>query len=193
MPLSRRTLLQSTLAAGTAALARPASTLAQAAASQPAASQPKNGKPGLAVIGAGGIARFHAQYLPKHFNVVAVADVDRGRAESYGRDVGGGKAFTTQDYRELLDRKDVDIVLIASPDHWHAKTAIDAMRAGKDVYCEKPLTLTVDEGRIVCRVTRETGRIVQVGTQQRSDEPRKHRTLPRSAYLAGPRTREASG
>ena len=171
MPLSRRTLMQSTLAAaGVAALARPTSAFAQAAAPEPAASQPKSDKPGLAVIGAGGIARFHAQYLPKHFYVVAVADVDRGRAESYGRDVGGGKAFTTQDYREVLDRKDVDIVLIASPDHWHAKTAIDAMRAGKDVYCEKPLTLTVDEGRIVCRVARETGRIVQVGTQQRSDD-----------------------
>ncbi|MDQ3441732.1 MAG: Gfo/Idh/MocA family oxidoreductase [Planctomycetota bacterium] len=162
--------MQSTLAAGTAALVTPISTLAQTAATSEPASQPKSEKPGLAVIGAGGIARWHAQYLPKHFNVVAVADVDRGRAESYGKDVAGGKAFTTQDYRQVLDRKDVDMVLIASPDHWHAKTAIDAMRAGKDVYCEKPLTLTVDEGRIVCRVARETARVVQVGTQQRSDD-----------------------
>jgi predicted dehydrogenase len=171
MSLSRRTLMQSTLAAG-ASLALPASALAQvaAAAESAPAAQPKNDKPGLAVIGAGGIARWHAQYLPKHFTVVAVADVDRGRAESYGRDVAGGKAFTTQDYRQALGRKDVDMVLITTPDHWHARIAIDAMRAGKDVYCEKPLTLTIDEGRTVCRVARETARVVQVGSQQRSDD-----------------------
>ena len=170
MPISRRSLMQSTLAAGAAA-AVPSLAQAQSATGSAApTSQPTNDKPGLAVIGAGGIARWHAQYLPKHFNVVAVADVDRGRADSYGKDVAGGKAFTTQDYRQVLDRKDVDMVLIASPDHWHAKTAIDAMRAGKDVYCEKPLTLTVDEGRIVCQVARETARVVQVGTQQRSDD-----------------------
>jgi len=169
VPISRRSLMQSTLAAGAAA-AVPSLAQAQAAPASGAASKPKNDKPGLAVIGAGGIARWHGQYLPKHFNVVAVADVDRARAESYSKDIAGGKAFTTQDYRQVLDRKDVDMVLIASPDHWHAKTAIDAMRAGKDVYCEKPLTLTVDEGRIVCQVARETARVVQVGTQQRSDD-----------------------
>jgi predicted dehydrogenase len=169
--ISRRSLMQSTLAAG-ASLALPASALAQstAASTGAAASQPKNDKPGLAVIGGGGIARFHGQYLPKHFNVVAVADVDRGRAESYSKDIAGGKAFTTQDYRDVLARKDVDMVLIATPDHWHAKIAVDAMRAGKDVYCEKPLTLTIDEGRIVCQVARETSRVVQVGSQQRSDD-----------------------
>jgi predicted dehydrogenase len=70
----------------------------------------------------------------------------------------------------VLERKDVEMCLIAPPDHWHAKIAIDAMRAGKDVYCEKPLTLTIDEGRIVCEVARETARVVQVGTQQRCDD-----------------------
>src|SRR5829696_1761524 len=165
MSISRRTLMQSTLAAG-ATLAVPSIVQAQAApaATSQAASQPKNDKSGLAVIGGGGIARYHGQYLPKHFNVVAVADVDRGRAESYSKDIAGGKAFTTQDYREVLDRKDVEMVLIAPPDHWHAKIAIDAMRAGKDVYCEKPLTLTIDEGRVFQRVARETNRVVQIGT-----------------------------
>ncbi|MGB7157593.1 MAG: Gfo/Idh/MocA family oxidoreductase [Tepidisphaeraceae bacterium] len=169
MSLSRRTLMQSTLAAG-ASLAVPASGLAQAATTTAASTQAKSDKPGLAVIGAGGIARWHGRYLPKHFNVVAVADVDRGRADSYNKDIAGGKAVATQDYREALARKDVDTVLITTPDHWHAKIAIDAMRAGKDIYCEKPLTLTIDEGRIVCRVARETARIVQVGSQQRSDD-----------------------
>lgn len=166
--LSRRTLMQSTLAAG-ASLAAPTAVLAQAAASAPA-TQAKSDKPGLAVIGAGGIARWHAQYLPKHFNIVAVADVDRGRAESYNKEFAGGNAFTSQDYRDALKRDDVEMVLITTPDHWHAKIAIDAMRAGKDVYCEKPLTLTIDEGRTVCRVARETARIVQVGSQQRSED-----------------------
>ena len=166
--LSRRMLMQSTLTAG-ASLAVAGSARAQADASQ-AATRSKNEKPGLAVIGGGGIARWHGQYLPKHFDVVAVADVDRGRADAYGKDHSGGKAFTTQDYRKVLERKDVDTVLIATPDHWHAKIAIDAMRAGKDVYCEKPLPLTIDEGRTVCRVARETARVVQVGSQQRSDD-----------------------
>jgi predicted dehydrogenase len=170
VPISRRSLMQSTLAAG-ASLAIPASSAAaQSAAATSSPTTRKSGKPGLAVIGAGGIARWHGQYLPKHFNVAAVADVDRGRAESYNKDVAGGKAVTTQDYRDVLERDDVDMVLIATPDHWHAKIAIDAMRAGKDVYCEKPLSLTIDEGRAVCRIARETARIVQVGSQQRSDD-----------------------
>ncbi|HEV2294111.1 MAG TPA: Gfo/Idh/MocA family oxidoreductase [Tepidisphaeraceae bacterium] len=176
--LSRRALMQSTLAAG-ASLAAPAAALAQqpeatAPATQglndAAASAPKSDKPRLGVIGAGGIARWHGRYLPDHFHIIAVADVDRGRAESFDRDIAGGNAFTTQDYREVLKRDDVEMVLIATPDHWHAKIAVDAMRAGKDVYCEKPLTLTIEEGRTVCRVARETARVVQVGSQQRSEE-----------------------
>jgi len=74
-----------------------------------------------------------------------------------------------EDYRRLLDRRDIDAVLIGTPDHWHAPMLIDACRAGKDVYCEKPLTLTVDEGKHIVRVVEETRRVVQVGTWQRSD------------------------
>ncbi|MEZ5951905.1 MAG: Gfo/Idh/MocA family oxidoreductase, partial [Planctomycetaceae bacterium] len=74
-----------------------------------------------------------------------------------------------EDYRDLLKRKDVDVVLIGTPDHWHAKMIIDACRAGKDVYCEKPLTLTIDEGKRIRNVVAETGRVVQVGSWQRSD------------------------
>jgi predicted dehydrogenase len=103
-----------------------------------------------------------------HGDIVAVCDVDRNHAEE-GRERVGGKADLYEDYRKLLDRKDIDVVTIVTPDHWHSKIAIDAMRAGKDVYCEKPLTLTIDEGKQICKVLKETGRVFQVGTQQRSE------------------------
>ena len=74
-----------------------------------------------------------------------------------------------EDYRKLLDRKDIDVVSIVTPDHWHSKIAIEAMKAGKDVYCEKPLTLTIDEGKQIIKVLDETKRVFQVGTQQRSE------------------------
>lgn len=98
-------------------------------------------------------------------DVVAVCDVDRTRAEAASL---GGKRAIYDDYRRVLDRKDIDAVTIATPDHWHAKIALDAMRAGKDVYCQKPLTLTIDEGKKLSKAVKETGRIFQVGTQQRS-------------------------
>ena len=79
------------------------------------------------------------------------------------------KATNFDDYRRLLDRKDIDVVTISTPDHWHSRIAIAAMKAGKDVYCQKPLTLTIDEGREILKVLKETGRVFQVGTQQRSD------------------------
>ena len=73
------------------------------------------------------------------------------------------------DYRKVLDRKDIDAVMIATPDHWHTKIAVEAMYAGKDVYCEKPLTLTIAEGKLIEKVVKETGRVFQVGTMQRSE------------------------
>ncbi len=88
----------------------------------------------------------------------------------------GGKADIYGDYRKLLDRKDIEIVTIVTPDHWHTKIAIDAMKAGKDVYCEKPLTLTIDEGKLIRKVLQETGRVFQVGTQQRTEMNRRFLT-----------------
>ena len=101
--------------------------------------------------------------------VVAVCDVDRTRAEAAS---DGGKRTIYDDYRKLLDHKDIDAVTVSTPDHWHAKISIEAMRAGKDVYCQKPLTLTIDEGKRLCKVVKETGRVLQVGTQQRSGDGR---------------------
>ncbi|HID22379.1 MAG TPA: Gfo/Idh/MocA family oxidoreductase, partial [Planctomycetaceae bacterium] len=103
-----------------------------------------------------------------HGDIVAFADVDRNVREQARASFGSTQKIY-EDYRALLDNKNVDIVLIATPDHWHAKILIDACRAGKDVYVEKPLTLTIDEGKHIGRVVKETGRVVQVGSWQRSD------------------------
>jgi predicted dehydrogenase len=102
-------------------------------------------------------------------DIMAVCDVDR-HVRDQAKAAFGSTPIAFEDYRDLLARKDVDVVTIGTPDHWHTKMVIDACRAGKDVYCEKPLTLTVDEGKQLARVVKETGRIVQVGSWQRSDE-----------------------
>ncbi|MDQ3329739.1 MAG: Gfo/Idh/MocA family oxidoreductase, partial [Planctomycetota bacterium] len=110
-------------------------------------------------------------------NAIAVCDVDRAHLEEgaeISKKKNAEKGYTGEislheDYREVLDNKDIDVVTIVTPDHWHTKIAIEAMKAGKDVYCEKPLTLTIDEGKMICKVARETGRVFQVGTQQRTE------------------------
>ena len=103
-----------------------------------------------------------------HGDIVAICDVDREIAEK-AKEQFGGKADLYEDYRKMLDRKDIDVITIGTPDHWHTAMVVDACRAGKDVYIEKPLTLTVDEGKLMTRVVKETGRVVQVGSWQRSD------------------------
>ena len=89
---------------------------------------------------------------------VAVCDVDASRRERAGqiaKEWTGNDATVVADYRALLDRDDIDIIHISTPDHWHAKIAIESMLAGKDVYCEKPMTLTIDEGRQMVRGVQE--------------------------------------
>ena len=110
-------------------------------------------------------------------DVVAVCDVDEahsGKARDLVKDEQGKKGRDAAidvygDYRKILERKDIDIVTIVTPDHWHSKIAIEAMKAGKDIYCEKPLTLTIDEGKQIIKVLNETKRVFQVGTQQRTE------------------------
>ena len=101
-------------------------------------------------------------------NMVAVADCNLAHGRFFKERLGAPIEIY-QDYRKLLDRKDIDAVTVGTPDHWHVKVAIDAMRAGKHVYCEKPVSITVDEGRQLCKVAEETGKVVQIGTQQRSE------------------------
>ena len=130
--------------------------------------QSKNDRPGIGAIGMryqGTVITLIAQ---TYGDVVAIADVDRHVREQARAGFGSTPAIY-EDYRELLDRKDVDVVMIGAPDHWHVKMAIDACRAGKDIYVEKPISLTIDEGKILRRVAQETGRTIQVGSWQRSD------------------------
>jgi predicted dehydrogenase len=134
----------------------------------------KNDRPRVGCIGLGGMGSGDAMNAANYGDIVAVCDVDRNhleRAKNSDR-IGKGKAEAYEDYRKLLDRKDIDVVTCGTPDHWHTRVAIDAMRAGKDIYCEKPLTLTIAEGKALCKVAKETGRVLQVGTQQRSDHNR---------------------
>ena len=128
----------------------------------------KNDRITMGVIGAGGMANGNIRSARDWIDVVAISDVDSGRAASSNKNMSGGKADIYEDYRELLQRDDIDAVHVATPDHWHTKPVIEAMLAGKDIYCEKPLTLTIDEGKLIRKVQKETGRVVQVGTQQRS-------------------------
>ena len=127
-----------------------------------------NDKLGVGCIGLGGRGSAIARQALKLGAPVITCDVDKNRAEGFAKGAANNVP-AVQDYRHVLDNKDVDIVTIGTPDHWHSKIAIDAMRAGKDVYCEKPLTLTIDEGIKICDVVKETGRVFQVGTQQRSE------------------------
>ena len=101
-------------------------------------------------------------------DIVALCDVDKNVLDT-AKAAFGSTPRHFEDYRALLERPDVDVVTIGTPDHWHTKMIIDACRAGKDVYCEKPLTLTIDEGKQLRRVLRETASVVQVGSWQRSD------------------------
>lgn len=126
----------------------------------------------LGFIGVGGQGRGNLSGFLKKANVAAVCDLDNRHAAEAVKIVekSGGSCEVTSDYRRLLERKDIDAVVVSTPDHWHALPTIHACRAGKDVYCEKPLSLTIAEGRAMVSAARENARIVQTGSQQRSAE-----------------------
>ena len=130
--------------------------------------KPKVERLGVGAIGLRYQGSVIAHKAAMYGDIVAVCDVDKNVRDT-AKAAFGSTPRHFEDYRDLLARKDVDVVTIGTPDHWHTKMIVDACRAGKDVYCEKPLTLTIDEGKLLTRVVKETGRVVQVGSWQRSD------------------------
>lgn len=159
--------------------------------SQAGAAESENDKLGIASIGTGGRGSRIGRDACRRGTPVAVADVDRKHAERFASNFDGMKVY--EDYRRLLDRDDIDVVTIGTPDHWHVKIAIEALQAGKHVYCEKPLTLTIDEGKKICQVVKETGKVFQVGTQQRSSNRfRLAVAIARSGMLGKPLTATCS-
>jgi predicted dehydrogenase len=134
-----------------------------------------NDRPGIALIGCGGMGKGDAKKASAFGEILAVCDVDANHAAAAAKmfTVGGKVPDVYSDFRKVLARDDIHIIVNATPDHWHTLVNMAAARAKKDVYGEKPLTLTIDEGRRVSDLVKASGIILQTGTQQRSD-PRFH-------------------
>lgn len=164
--LSRRTFLNtSALALATAPVLLPRITRADEVA--------PNNKIRLGIIGSGDRGQYVLNYFLQNPEVdcVVSCDVDDARSAKTAANVEklrGHRPDTCRDFRHVLDRKDVDAVLIATPDHWHALPTVFACQAGKDIYVEKPLAKTIDEGRAMLEASLRHNRIVQMGTQWRS-------------------------
>src|SRR5262245_40496761 len=127
-----------------------------------------NDRINFGVIGCGGMGTGHVRSLVQrsaedNIKVLAVCDVYQRRVTRAKEASAGSEGY--MDYRRLLDRKDLDAILIATPDHWHGKLSIEAMESGKDVYCEKPMTHTVEQALAVRDTVRRTKRVLQVGPQ----------------------------
>lgn len=175
MSQTRRNILKTGIAAVAAPAIVPSSVFGQNA--------PSN-RITIGAIGVGRISRIHDMHETfkyDHAQIVAVCDLDSNRmksgqrfvdeayAKKFGRDYSGTRGFG--DYREVLARKDIDAVILSTPDHQHSIPAVHAVRAGKDVYMQKPASLTISDGRILSDAVRKTDRILQIGSQQRSDNP----------------------
>jgi len=131
-----------------------------------------NDRPGIALIGCGGMGRGDAQNASRFGNIVAVCDVDENHMEQAAKQFTKNGKTPAQfgDFRKVMERDDVHVIVQATPDHWHTLINLAAAKAKKDVYGEKPLTLTIDEGKRMVKAVRGSGIILQTGTQQRSDK-----------------------
>jgi predicted dehydrogenase len=177
--LSRRGFLQRSLAGLVAAglplwYAREALT-AELEATEGKKKAGANDRIQLGLIGSGDRSKQLLGDVKRHqdLQVIALCDVDENHrnevAKIVEKNYKGVECAKFHDYRDLCARKDIDAVLVVTPDHWHALAAIAAMKSGKDVYCEKPLSLTIAEGQAMVKVARTTDRVFQTGSQQRSD------------------------
>jgi predicted dehydrogenase len=142
-----------------------------AAEQAPATPPSPNDRPGIALIGCGGMGRGDAKSASRFGDIVAVCDVDEDHAGAAAKQFANGDKAPAQftDFRRVMDRKDVDVVLQATPDHWHTLINLAAAAARKDIYAEKPLTLTIDEGKRLVKAVRKHRVVLQTGTQQRSN------------------------
>lgn len=163
--LSRRKFLAAGGTAAVAPMVLPSGVLAAKGRSG------ANDKLSIGVIGTGGQGTSHLKFLTgrEDVHIPAVCDVYKPHLNR-AIDFTGGKAEGYNDYRKLLDRKDLDAVLIASPDHWHGLMAIDAANRGLDVYCEKPASKTIEEGRAMVKAARRNNIVMQIGSQGRSTQ-----------------------
>jgi predicted dehydrogenase len=164
-PTTRRRFLKGVAAAGAASILLPS-------ANRALGYQSANARPVFATIGLRNQGWAITSKTIPFADFAALADVDAKILAEFVEKTEkkqGKKPDAYKDYRSILDRKDIDAVMIATPDHWHTKIAIEAMYAGKDVYCEKPLTLTIDEGKLIEKAVEKTGRVFQVGTMQRTE------------------------
>lgn len=182
---SRRSFLKSGAVAAASAIGMPrflsAATLGRG---QPG----PNSRINIGLIGNGLIMGGHRDYYRAraHTEVVAVCDVYQDRMQSALADCRqeNPNCAGYLDFEEILARPDVDAVVVGTPDHWHAAISIAAMRAGKDVYVEKPMTLTIEEGKAMVEAERRYGRILQVGSQQRSEHAfRKAAEIVRNGWI----------
>ena len=162
---SRRDFIKLTTA--TTLAAATSKTILAAQTTDPTKSVSPSDKIRLGLIGAGGQGMGDTREALKipGVELVAAADLYDGRL-ARAKEIWGNQIFTTRDYREVLARPDVDAVIIATPDHWHMRISTDAMKAGKDVYCEKPMVQMLEQGKAVIDTAQKTSRIFQVGSQR---------------------------
>jgi predicted dehydrogenase len=160
---SRRRFLQHA-----SAIAVPAWFLDRQASNLFADERSPNARPRLALIGCGTMGTSDGKLAQRFADIVAVCDVDASRVEKAKLHFKGADGFA--DFRQVCDLPQIDAVINATPDHWHTLVSARVLKSGKDVYSEKPLTLTIDEGKRLRQIVGDTKRILQTGSQQRSDE-----------------------
>jgi len=166
--LSRRDFMRRTAIMGGATVALPTVLLEPHYAATPPRAVPPSDRVRFGIIGIGmqGAGLLRTAVLLPGVECVAACDLYDGRQE-VAKDIVGKPIFTTRRYKELLDNKEIDCIINATPDHWHRQIVIDGCQAGKDIYCEKPMTHTVSEGFEMIAAEKKNNRIVQVAANGR--------------------------